>query len=94
MDEIMEGIQISIIESCLKDIEGATKDLSQQLLEIGIPVEATSSDHWPRRGKVTYNIWNGVDHIDEPTGTKSNISLSADDMVSIAKRRQLLKRKF
>ena len=94
MGRFGEGLRNRAIVARLKEIETATLVLTKELLFAGVPVESIDIEHWPKYDKnsVSLKIWNGEDLIYKPDGPGRN--LTRDDVVALAKKRQILKRRF
>lgn len=94
MGRFGENLRSRAIAVRLEEINEATLGLTKELLGAGINVEEIDIEHWPRYNgnQIGLKIWDGKDHVREPKGL--DIFLTKDDVVALAKRRQILKRKF
>lgn len=95
MKNTVEQVQLEEITKSLLYIEDNLIILRNNLLRIGIEIEAISVENWPKftADSVEFKLWNGNNHICSANGI-GDPRLTVQDMIDAATRRQILRRKF
>lgn len=88
---------LNTLAKCFDEIESSMTIVSERLRGSNVPVKALFVERWPigTSNQAMYRIWDGFKHAEPLSGCYAvSALLSADDILEIVKRREILMRKF
>lgn len=88
---------LNTLARCFDEIESLMAIVSKRLRGSNVPVKALFIERWPMEtsNQAIYRIWDGFKHTEPLSGCYAVPTLlSADDILEIVKRREILMRKF
>lgn len=90
-----EDFKNTVVDECLCGIMGRLLALRDVLVEVGVKIDAIEINNWPRfdGDDINIKIWDGENHI-LGTGAPGSTNMTPLDVIALAKRRQILQRKF
>ncbi|MCK5345825.1 MAG: hypothetical protein KAR20_20585 [Candidatus Heimdallarchaeota archaeon] len=88
---------LNTLNICFNEIETLMAIISNRLECANVPVEALFVEYWPifMSKQIMYKVWNGIEHLVPINGKHVVPSMvTADDILEIVKRREILYRGF
>ena len=95
METTIEHLQNRTVSEALGGIRDCLLDLRDELISVGVPLESIEIENWPKFDKddVHIKLWDGNDYI-KSTGIPGRTYITPMDIITLVKRRQILKRKY